>query len=100
MVYSIEDDMRLAQLHRSAMVAPRPLEQPNEDYTLKKSHQTPSIHSLFQQREKEVEQCNMLLLLMLAALEYSIPLEVLQATLETAKLATVGYICTCKVVMS
>ena len=90
LVYSIEDDMRLAQLHRSALATPGPLEQPNEDYVLRKANQTPNIHSLFQRREKELEQCNMLLLLMLAALEYSIPLKVLQATLETAKLATVG----------
>lgn len=88
LIYSIEDDMKLAHCARVSKTPPTPIS--HESYTLRKTRQIPNIQSLFKHREKEVEQCNMLLLLVLAALEYSIPLEVLQATLETAKLTTIG----------
>lgn len=95
LVYSIEDDMKLAQHSCCARdsantSSPTSSEQPHGSDVLRKSHQTPNLLSLFEHRERGTEQCNMLLLLMLARLEYSIPLEVLQATLETAKLATIG----------
>ena len=52
----------------------------------------PNLESLMEQREREIEQCNMLLLLLLACLEYSLPVEVMRATLETAKLTNIGYV--------
>lgn len=89
LVYSIEDDMKLAQLYHCARVAKTSPISDEHRYTLGKARQIPNIQSLFKHRENEVEQCNMLLLLVLAALEYSIPIDVLQATLETAKLTTI-----------
>lgn len=75
LIDSTEDHMKLALD-----------EMPSTDRTLGSVH----LQSLFEHRVKEIEQCNMLLLLMLAALEYSIPSQVIQATLETAKLTTIG----------
>ena len=51
---------------------------------------TPQLESLMEHREREMEQCNMLLLLLLAFLEYNLPLDVMRATLETAKLTNIG----------
>lgn len=95
LIYSIEDDMILSQLHRDITPNTSPThstssKQPSESCTLRSTHQTPHLQSLFEHREKEMEQCNMLLLLMLAALEYSIPSDVMHATLETAKIITIG----------
>lgn len=78
LIYCIEEDMKLYCDNKSS-------EQPNEPHQW-----TPNLQSLFEHREKETEPCNMLLLLMLAALEYSIPSEVMLATLETAKLISIG----------
>ena len=75
LIDSTQDDMKLALD-----------EMQSTDHTLRSVH----LQSLFKHRAKEIEQCNMLLLLMLAALEYSIPSQVIQATLETAKLTTIG----------
>ena len=86
LIYSVEDDMRLAHLYHD-----------NTSATLTSdrnfaSRRSPNLRCLFELRIKEVEQCNMLLLLMLASLEYSIPLEVLHSTLVTAKLTAIGYV--------
>ena len=50
----------------------------------------PQLKSLLDHSQLDVEQCNMLLLLLLASLEYNLPPEVMRATLETAKLANIG----------
>ena len=51
---------------------------------------TPRFESLLEHREQDIEQCNMLLLLLLAFLEYNLPLDVMRSTLETAKLTSIG----------
>ena len=93
LIHSIEDDMKLAQSyqsvsHRILHTASTPVKKPKDDS--RKLHPSPDLQSLFDHREEEVEQCNMLLLLMLSALEYSIPPEVMRTTLETAKLISIG----------
>lgn len=50
----------------------------------------PDLQSLMEQRCNETEQCNMLLLLVLAFLEYELPVDVMKATLVTAKLTVIG----------
>ena len=95
LIHSIEDDMKLAQHHSAttpstSFTPSTTSEEPNYSFTQRKPHQCPDLQSLFDHREHEVEQCNMLLLLMLAGLEYSIPSKVMQTTLETAKLTSIG----------
>lgn len=95
LIYTIEDDMKLAQFHNDTVHGSsfKPAaHSPSERHTVRRTYQTPNLRSLFENREREIEQCNMLLLLMLAGLEYSIPTKVMQATLETAKLTCIGYI--------
>ena len=57
---------------------------------LKQDSPIPKLESLIAQRGNETEQCNMLLLLLLASLEYNLPRDVMKATLETAKLTEIG----------
>lgn len=86
LIHSIGEDMKLAQDHLAA-VSSTAHKQSN---SFTEEQRSPALQSLFDHREKEVEQCNMLLLLMLAGLEYSIPSKVMQTTLETAKLTSIG----------
>ena len=77
LAYTLQQDMYLQTKYTpSCLTPPRPL-------LLK-------LESLLKHREEEIEQCNMLLLLLLAYLEYSLPLDVMRATLETAKLTNIG----------
>ena len=50
----------------------------------------PDLEALIEERARETEQCNMLLLLLMAGLEYDLPLNLMRATLETAKLNFIG----------
>ena len=90
LIYSIEDDMKVADLHHSTSSSGLSSFSESAGPDVRPHHQAPNLQSLFELREKELEQCNMLLLLLLAALEYSIPSEVMLATLDTAKLTTIG----------
>ncbi len=74
LICTIQDDMKLVQ---SLEETAAPL-------------QVPNLQAIFEHRERETEQCNMLLLLLLASLEYSLPYEVMCATLETAMLISIG----------
>ncbi len=89
LIHSIGDDIKLAQEHLASVPSTHStdIQEPN---TFTEKHQSPALQSLFDHREEEVEQCNMLLLLMLAGLEYSIPSKVMRTTLETAKLTSIG----------
>ena len=78
LAHTLQQDMELQAKYTSPPLPPRPPILP------------PRIESLLEQRELEIEQCNMLLLLLLAYLEYSLPLDVMRATLETAKLTNIG----------
>lgn len=92
LIHSIEDDMKLTQHYQSITHSTLhvPASTAREPSDLRKIHPSPDLQSLFDHREEEVEQCNMLLLLMLSALEYSIPPKVMRTTLETAKLTSIG----------
>ena len=50
----------------------------------------PNLEVLMEERKEETEQCNMLLLLLIAGLEYNLPVSLMRATLETAKLNFIG----------
>ena len=50
----------------------------------------PDLETLIEGRGREIEQCNMLLILLMAGLEYDLPLNLMRATLETAKLNHIG----------
>jgi hypothetical protein len=50
----------------------------------------PELTQMMKGRETETEQSNMLLLLLLAHMEYGLPHDLVQATLETAKLTRIG----------
>ncbi|XP_070564121.1 uncharacterized protein [Ptychodera flava] len=50
------------------------------------------IEDLIDARPAERERCNMLLLLLVASLEFSIPSFLMNETLETAKLSLLGYV--------
>ena len=50
----------------------------------------PDLEILIEGRALETEQCNMLLILLMAGLEYDLPLNLMRATLETAKLNHIG----------
>ena len=91
LIYSIQDDIKLAQA-AAPSTSPGPSGHPNSASTLRVHRQVPNLQSLFEHRDREIEQCNMLLLLMLAGLEYSRPSEVMLATLDTAKLTIVGLV--------
>lgn len=52
----------------------------------------PNLEALIKEREDEREQCNMLLLLLMAWLEYDLPISLMRATLETAKLNSIGLV--------
>ena len=91
LAYTLQQDMELqakhaAMAHSSAARSP---------ITHTPPPSLPNLESLLEQREREMEQCNMLLLLLLAYLEYSLPVDVMRATLETAKLTNIGYVHTC-----
>ena len=88
LAYTLQQDMELQAKH-TAMAHSSPARSPITHTPLPS---LPNLESLLEQREREMEQCNMLLLLLLACLEYSLPVDVMRATLETAKLTTIGYI--------
>ena len=90
LIYSIEDDMKVATLHRNASSPTLSSFSEAAGSGLRAHPQAPNLQSLFEHRDKELEQCNMLLLLLLAALEYSIPSDVMLATQDTAKLTIIG----------
>lgn len=85
LAYTLQQDMELKAKHTSS---------PAHSHAIQSSPRLPRLESLMERREREVEQCNMLLLLLLAFLEYGLPVNVMKTTLETAKLTNIGYMCT------
>ena len=84
LAYTLQQDMELQVKYTSTSpVIQTPLPPPAPP---------PRLELLMERREREMEQCNMLLLLLLACLEYNLPLDVMRATLETAKLTNIGYV--------
>ena len=94
LIYTIQEDIKLIQFHSCANSSINRLsttsEQTHKIEMPRKKHHPIDLQSLFDHREKEMEQCNMLLLLLLAGLEYSIPFNVMNATLEIAKITAIG----------
>jgi hypothetical protein len=63
------------------------------DYRKKKgqySFVVPPLQKLMEQRIIDIEQCNMLLLLLVTSLEFQLPNELMVATLDTAKISHIG----------
>ena len=87
LAYTLQQDMELQAKHTA--MAHSSAQSP---ITHSPPPSLPNLESLLEQKEREMEQCNMLLLLLLACLEYSLPINVMRATLETAKLTSIGYI--------
>ncbi len=91
LAYTLQQDMELQAKHTAAM-APTSSSRSPLPRTPPPPLPLPNLESLLEQREREMEQCNMLLLLLLACLDYSLPTDVMKATLETAKLTSIGYV--------
>ncbi|XP_022101698.1 uncharacterized protein LOC110985171 isoform X2 [Acanthaster planci] len=75
--YCLEQDLRLEMRHRKT------------DQRLK-IYQTHFMESLLDVRPKERDRCNVLLLLLVASLEFVLPTYLVQETLSAAKLTDVG----------
>ena len=84
LAYSLQEEIQLQQQNQS------------QQHTNISTLVLPDLELLIEQRHNETEQSNMLLLLMLAYMEYDLPLNVMKATLETAKLIVIGYVCVCE----
>ena len=82
LAYSLQEEMQLQQQNQSQQ----------HTCTNMPTMVIPDLELLIEQRHNETEQSNMLLLLLLAYMEYDLPLEVMKATLETAKLTIIGYV--------
>lgn len=94
LIHTMAEDIRLAQsggsvsFHNSYTATTHECTDISEEVSINSI--TPNLQSLFDHREDKMEQCNMLLLLLLAWMEYSLPVQLMHATLETAKLTCIG----------
>jgi hypothetical protein len=67
-----------------------PLREEDEEDAPEGFAQIPPLLKLLKCRGSEVEKCNMLLLLLVAGLEFSLPLSLIDETLHTANLDIIG----------